>query len=67
MIQIQVPVLTGGGSGAGRWNKLSDREGEEVELREGPPTLERARLCIEDRLEGLGTRVILAEDLNSPA
>lgn len=66
-MHIQVPVLTGGGSGAGRWNGLSDREGEEVELRESPPTFERARLCAEDRFEGLGTSVILAEDLKSPA
>ena len=67
-MHIQVPVLTGGGSGAGRWNGLSALEdGEAVALLDGPLRFESARFWTEDRFEGLGMSVILAEDLNNPA
>jgi hypothetical protein len=45
-------VLAAGGSGGGKWKRLSDRAGEADVL------------C---RFEGFGTRVIFGEDLNSPA
>lgn len=65
---IQVPLLLGGAAGVGRWNGLSDREGDEVELLERPLRFDTARLCmIEERLRGLGIRVILAEDFKKPA
>jgi hypothetical protein len=64
---IHVPVLLGKGSELGRWKGLSARAGDAVALLEGPLRLDTPRVCIDDRLVGLGTRVILAEDLRKPA
>jgi hypothetical protein len=48
MGQIHVPLLTGGASGAGRWNGLSVRDrGEAVALLDGPLRLETA-YCLSD-------------------
>lgn len=65
---IQVAVLAGAGSDDGRWNGLSLRDnGDAVALLEGAVRLDIVRFCTEDRLEGLGTRVIFAEDFKKPA
>lgn len=66
--QIHVALLDCEGSAIGRWNGLSERDsGEALALLEGALRLEMLRLCTEDRFEGLGTRVILADDLRNPA
>jgi hypothetical protein len=68
MGQIHVPLLTGGASGAGRWNGLSVRDrGEAVALLDGPLRLETARFWIEDLFEGFGTSVIFGDDFRKPA
>ena len=65
---IQVAVLAGGGSGFDRWNGLSVRDkGDALALLEGVERLDIARFCTEDRFEGLGMRVIFAEDFRKPA
>ena len=65
---IQVAVLAGEGSGAGRWKGLSVREsGDAVALLDGVPRLDIARFCTEDRLDGFGTSVTFAEDFKKPA
>jgi hypothetical protein len=68
IVQIQVALLVGGGSGVGRWKGLSAlARGVEVALRECVLRSDMALFCIEDRFEGFGTSVILAEDLRKPA
>jgi len=67
MLHIHVPVLLGAGSEVGRWKGLSTRAGDAVALLEGPLRLVTPRVCIDDRLVGFGTRVILAEDFKKPA
>jgi hypothetical protein len=72
MRHIQVAVLAGEGSGAGRWNGLSARDsGDAVALLDGVLRFDIARFCIEDciedRLDGFGTRVIFGEDFKKPA
>jgi len=65
---IQVAVLAAGGSETGRWNGLSVRDnGDAVALLEGAVRFDTARFCTDDRLEGLGTSVIFAEDFKKPA
>ena len=65
---IQVPVLVGGGSEVGRWNGLSVRDnGDAVALLDGAARPDTDRFCTEDRLEGLGTSVIFADDFKKPA
>ena len=66
IVQIQVAVLAGDGSGVGRWKGLSIRDGEAVALLDGPLRLEIARFWIEDRLIGLGTSVIFGDDFKKP-
>lgn len=66
--QIHVALLAGVGSEAGRWNGLSVRDnGDDVALLDGECRLVRARFETEDRFEGFGTRVILADDFKKPA
>jgi len=66
--QIQVAELEGDGSFVGRWNGLSARDdGDAVALLEGILRLVTFRFCTDDRLDGFGTRVILAEDFKNPA
>lgn len=66
--QIHVALLAGAGSEAGRWNGLSVRDsGDDVALLDGECRLARARFWTEGRFEGLGTRVILADDFKKPA
>lgn len=68
MGQIHVAVLVGEGAEEGRWNGLSVRDsGDAVALLDGTLRLAKLRFWIEDRLAGLGTRVILAEDFKKPA
>ena len=67
MVHIHVPVPLGVGSAVGRWKGLSTRAGDAVALLEGPLRLVTPRVCIDDRLVGFGTRVILAEDFKKPA
>jgi len=65
---IQVASRVGVGFAAGRWKGLSVRsDGDEVALREGVLRLVTVRFCIEERLLGFGTRVILADDFKKPA
>ena len=66
IVQIQVAVLAGDGSGVGRWKGLSIRDGDAVALLDGPLRLEIARFWIEDRFIGLGTRVIFGDDFKKP-
>ena len=67
MVQTHVAVLDGGAStGKTRSGPSGCRDGEEVLFREGPPAGPGERGCTEARLDGLGIRVILAEDLRKP-
>lgn len=66
--QIQVAVLVGEGSAVGKRNGLSVRDrGVAVAFLDGILRLATVRFWVEDRLEGFGTRVILAEDFKKPA
>lgn len=65
---IHVPALIGDDSAVGRWNGLSARDsGDAVALLEGVARLVRLRCWIDDRFDGFGTSVILAEDFIKPA
>lgn len=60
---IQVAELAGEGSGVGKWKLLPVIDkGDAVVLLEG-----LLRCWADGRLEGLGTRVIFAEDFKKPA
>lgn len=68
MGQTQVALLAGAGSGGGRWKGLSAREaGDAVALLEGVLSPAICLFCVDDRFEGFGTNVILAEDFKNPA
>jgi hypothetical protein len=65
---IQVAELEGEGSGVGRWKPPSEPgKGEAVVLLDGLLKPDIMRFWTDDRLEGLGTRVIFAEDFRKPA
>jgi hypothetical protein len=68
MGQTQVALFAGAGSDGGRWKGLSVRRaGEAVALLEGGDNPAACLFCVDNRVEGFGTNVILAEDFKNPA
>jgi len=66
--QTQVALLAGAGSDGGRWKGLSARRaGEAVALLEGVDNPATCLFCVDNRVEGFGTNVILEEDFKNPA
>lgn len=62
-----VALFAGVGSAGGRWKGLSDRAGDDVALLDGIDTAEICLFWTDDRFDGFGTSVILAEDFKNPA
>lgn len=68
IVQTHVAVLAGGWSTGGALNGLSARcSGDAVPFRDGVDPRPGERDCSDDRFDGLGIKVTLADDLRNPA
>jgi hypothetical protein len=68
IVQTHVAVLAGGWSTGGALNGLSARCcGDAVPFRDGVVPRPGERDCSDDRLEGFGIKVTLADDFRNPA